>query len=127
MILLRYGVEGKLRAFVLGQKIKAFAQAGEHPERQNIDFQDAERVNIILVPFDHRAILHRGILDRAQLIQPPARDDEPADMLAQMTREADDLANEFERLRQTQIRRIKTKRPDPIHIHARAGHAPDVT
>ena len=48
---------------------KGLADAGQHAERQDIDLQNAERVEIVLVPFDDGAVLHRRVLDRHQLGQ----------------------------------------------------------
>ncbi len=57
------------------------ANAAEHAKRQHIHLQQAERVEIVLVPFDDGAPLHRRRADRAQMVEPPAGDDEAADML----------------------------------------------
>ena len=48
---------------------KGAADAGQHAERQYVDLQDAERVEIVLVPFDQGAVRHRRVLDRHQLGQ----------------------------------------------------------
>ena len=45
-------------------------------------------MQIVLVPLDHRALGHGGILDRHQFVQCPARNDKAADVLRQMTRKA---------------------------------------
>jgi hypothetical protein len=50
------------------------------------------RTDIVLVPLDHRALLHRGVLDGHQVVEPVARDHEAARVLRQVAREADDLA-----------------------------------
>ncbi len=59
------------------------------PSAEHVDLEDAERVEIVLVPLDDGAVLHRRVLDRHQLVEPAARDDEAADMLRQVAREAD--------------------------------------
>ena len=46
---------------------KGAADAGQHAEGQYVDLQDAERVEVVLVPFDQRAVRHRRVLDRHQL------------------------------------------------------------
>ena len=78
-------------------QLKGLADAGQHAERQDVDLQDAERVEIVLVPFDDGAVLHRRILDRHQFGQRPAGDHETADMLREVARKADQLAGEVER------------------------------
>ena len=89
---------------MLRDQIKAFADTGEHPKRQDIDLQNIQSVDIILVPFDDRAVIHRGVFDRAKLIQSPLGDDKPADMLAQMSRKPDDFTNQLDGQRQTRFR-----------------------
>src|SRR5579863_10375510 len=83
------------------------ADAGQHAERKDVDFQDAERVEIVLVPFDQGAVLHRRILDRHQLRQGSAGDHETADMLRQVARKTDHLAGEVERLAQGAVRGVE--------------------
>ncbi len=75
---------------------KGLADAGQHAERQDVDLEDAERVEIVLVPFDDGAVVHRRVLDRHQFGQWPAGDDEAADMLRQVARKADQLGGEIE-------------------------------
>ena len=57
-------------------------------------FRMPQRVEIVLVPFDHGAVFHRRVFDRHQFLERAARDDEAADMLRQMAREADQLARQ---------------------------------
>ena len=61
----------------------------EHAERQTIDLQQAQRFEVILLPLDDRAIRHRRILDRHQLVQQMLGNDEAANVLRQMARRAD--------------------------------------
>jgi hypothetical protein len=63
----------------------------QHAERQHIHLEQAEVVQIILVPLDDRALRHGRILDRHQHGQRLARDHEAADMLGQMARQTDQL------------------------------------
>ena len=61
--------EVETAAVMLLDQREGLADAGQHAERQDIDLQDAERVEIVLVPFDDGAVLHRRVLDRHQLGQ----------------------------------------------------------
>ena len=72
---------------LLGE-LECLAQAREHAEPEHVDLEDAERVEIVLVPFDEGAVLHRAIADRHHLVEPAAGDDEAADVLGQMARKA---------------------------------------
>ncbi len=93
----RHAGEGVAPAVVLIEQIEGTADAAQHAEAEHIDLEDAERIEIVLVPFDDGAVLHRRILDRDELIEPPPGDDEAADMLREVAREAQQLPRQFER------------------------------
>ncbi len=61
----------------------------EHAQRQHVDLHQAQRVDVVLVPLDHRAFRHGGVLHRHQAVEPAARNDEAADMLRQVPWHAD--------------------------------------
>ena len=84
-------------AMMLLDQRKSLADAGQHAERQDIDLQNAEPVEIVLVPFDDGAVLHRRILDRHQFGQRSAGDHKAADMLREMPRKTDQLRGKIER------------------------------
>ena len=89
------------------QEIEAAPQAGQHAERQHIDLEQAERFQIVLVPFDDGALLHRRILDRHDLVEPRAGDDEAADMLREVARKIDQLLRQLHHLFQARVGRIE--------------------
>ena len=60
-------------AVMLLDQVEALAQRRQHAERQHVDLVDLERVEIVLVPFDDGAVLHRRVLDRHQLVEPVRR------------------------------------------------------
>ena len=104
---------------------EALADAGEHAEPEHIDLEQAERVEIVLVPFDEGAVLHGGIADGNDLGKRAARQHEAADMLGEMAREADQLLGQLKRARKQRVRRIE---PGLAHIclgQARIAQAPD--
>ena len=68
-------------------QVERLADAGEHPEREDIDLHQPQRVDIVLVPFDEGAVLHRAVMDRHGLVEPVLRQHEAADVLRQMARE----------------------------------------
>ena len=70
------------------QQVEALADAGQHPQREHIDLHQPQRVDIVLVPFDERALRHRGVVDRDQFVQPSLSEHEPADVLRQVAGEA---------------------------------------
>ena len=73
------------------------AHAAEHAKAQHIDLHEFQRVDIVLVPFDDLAIIHRRRFDRHQLIKAIEREDKAAWMLREVTRRADQLLGKFKR------------------------------
>ncbi|MNV54537.1 hypothetical protein D3C71_1467340 [compost metagenome] len=65
-------------ATVVLQQVEAATQGAEHAQRQHVDLEQADHVQVVLVPLDHRALRHRGILHRHQLVQGLLRDNEAA-------------------------------------------------
>ena len=70
----------------------------QHAEREDVDLQQAQRIEIVLVPLDHAAIGHRGVLDRHEPRERPARHDESADVLREVPRESDERPGERQQL-----------------------------
>ena len=106
------------------QKVKGLANAGQHTQRQNIDFEDAKTVNVILVPADDRTILHRGIFNWNQLIQTPFGHDEATNMLAEVAGKADHLVDQREGLAQLSIIGVKTYLAQTVFGNAFTAKAP---
>ncbi len=79
---------GQLLLHIIMQQkqLESLGEAGQHAQGQNIDLQNIETIEIVLVPLDHVAIVHRRMHDRHDLIQPVPGDDEAADMLGEVTR-----------------------------------------
>ena len=73
---------------------EAATQRRQHAEREHVDLHQADRVEVVLVPLDHGAIGHGGVLHRHQLVEPAARDDEAADVLGEVARKADEFLGE---------------------------------
>ncbi len=67
----------------------------QHPQGEAVDFQDAQRVDVVLVPFDEGSVGHSPVFDRDHLAQRSACDDESADVLREMTGKADDLPDQL--------------------------------
>ena len=123
-ILLRHAGDGQSRAPVALDQLERLADAGEHAQPENVDLEDPERGDVVLVPLDDGAILHRRVLDRAQLVQPPPRDHKPADMLSEMARKPHDLADQPQRLREPRLVRIQPGLPDQLRVGARIRRPP---
>ena len=83
---------------------------GQHPEPEQVDLQEAGVAAAVLVPLADLPARHRGGLHRHEVDQRPRRDDHPARVLADVARQAGDLARQLaERL--------------PARPRVRAGHA----
>jgi len=78
------------------QQVKAFPDAGEHAQRQHIDLENAQRFDVILVPFDEAAIGHGAITDRHGFGKRAFCQDKSADMLRKVTRHADHLLGQLD-------------------------------
>ncbi len=83
---------------MLFHQLETFADCRQHAERQAIDFEDAELVEIVLVPLDHRPPCHGGVFDRHELAQRRVRDHHPAHVLRKMPREGDQILHERDEL-----------------------------
>src|SRR5690606_37618071 len=106
-VALRHTRKIERTAIMLFDELKRTADATQHAKRQHIDLQYAERIKIILVPFDEGAIFHRRILDRHHFFKWPFRDDEAANMLREMARKSDQLARKSQRQTQFPVLCIK--------------------
>ena len=107
------------------QQGEGLADAGEHAEAKDVDFEQTEGVEIVLVPFDHGTVFHGGIADRDDLRQRPAGQHEAADMLGQMAGEADQLLGELEHAGEQGIGRVEPGLADIFLRQARIAQAPD--
>ena len=118
--------EGHVLAPEFVQQSKGLADAGQHPQRQNIDLQQAQRVDVVLVPFDDGAVFHRGILDGAKFVQTALGDDKAADMLGQMARKTDDLADQLRGQHHPFVGRVNARLAHPVFARGGRGPAPDL-
>ena len=124
LVVLRDGREFPALALVIGDQIKAFADAGQHAQRQHVDLHHVEGVDVVLVPFDEGAVVHRGIADRHIGVEPVLRQHIAADMLRQMPREFDQFGGELDRELDHRILRIEPGLPDLHLVEALAPASP---
>ena len=66
---------------MFGEQRQRLADTGQHAQPEAVDLEDAELVNIVLVPFDDGAVIHGRVRDRHHLAERASGDDEAADML----------------------------------------------
>ena len=104
----RDGRERQPLAVMPVEEAEALRQRGQHAEREHVDLEEAERVEIVLVPFDGGAVLHRRVHDRGDLVEPVAGDDEAAAVLGEMARKAGQLLRHLQREPERRIGGIET-------------------
>ena len=76
-------------------QVKTSVNGREHAQRQAIDLQHSQRIEVVLVPLDHGPVRHGGIFDRHQLAQRALRDHHAAHMLGQVARKADQFIDQI--------------------------------
>ena len=106
-------------------QIERLADAGQHAQRQHVDFQNAQLVNIVLVPFDETAVRHRTIADGHGLGQRVFGQDKTADVLRQMARHADHLIRQLYGARHQGIGQVKASLSRLFRAHLTPPTAPD--
>ena len=75
-------------------QVEAAPDRRQHAEREAVDLEQAQRVEVVLVPLDDGALGHRRVLDRHHPLEQVARDDEAADVLRQVARKAHQLVGQ---------------------------------
>ena len=125
-VLRRDGRQIEVDALVLGQEVESLLHAGQHAEREDIDLHELQGVDVVLVPFDHLPVDHRGRLDRHEVVEPVVGQDEAAGMLAEMARRAHQLAGEIERQAQASVGEVEVQRLDVLVLDAFLRPAPDL-
>ena len=88
-------------------QVEAAAQGAEHAQGEDVDLEQADRVEIVLVPLDHRAFGHARILHRDQGVQWLLGDDEAAGVLREVARKTDQLAGQGQHPAQDRTLRIE--------------------
>ncbi|RMS55643.1 hypothetical protein ALP64_200424 [Pseudomonas syringae pv. actinidiae] len=83
-----------LLAPVQVHQIERPAQGAEHAQCKDVDFQQADQVQVVLVPLDDGALGHRCVFDRHQRVQRVLGNHETTRMLRQVPGETDQLAGQ---------------------------------
>ena len=65
-------------------QLKAFANGGQHSQGEAIDFENAQIIEIILVPLNNRPSFHGGVFDRHEFVQRTSCNHHAADVLRKM-------------------------------------------
>ena len=123
-LLIENAGERQVHAVVDVHHLEGAADAGQHAEREDVDLEDFEGVDVVLVPLDDGAILHRRIRDGDEEIELVAGDDEAADVLAQVTRKAHELAGDLDGLAQGRLVGIEAELFHRARARGRASTSP---
>ncbi len=107
------------------RELECLAHAGEHAEAEHIDLEDAERIEVVLVPFDEGALRHGAVADRHDLIERTAGDDEAADMLGEVTRKRLDRHRQRLHFLHARAGEIDACLLEIGSAHSAAAHSPD--
>ena len=99
----------EIDTLVLAKQVEPAAHARQHAERENVDLHELQCVDVVLVPLDDLAVVHRRRLDRHQFVEPILGQDEPARVLRQVARRADQLAGEVEREAQPAVTEVEVE------------------
>ncbi len=113
-------------AMVLGDQIKALADTGQHAQGQQVDLQHPQRIQIVLVPFDHRAVRHGRVGDRHHFRERPPGDDEAAHVLRKMAGKAGQFPRQVDGHGHGGIVRVQADFPHLVAFHLFAAPAPDI-
>ena len=84
--LLRDRRQVDLVAAVLADQVDGVVQRRQHPEAEQVELHQPGRGAVVLVPLQHRAVVHPPPLDRAHLDHRAVADDHPAGVDAEVPR-----------------------------------------
>ena len=73
------------------EQLEALANRRQHAECEAVDFEYAQCVDVVLVPLDECAVGHGAVLEGNDFAEWRFGDDEAADVLREVAREAEDL------------------------------------
>src|SRR4051812_15640701 len=93
---------------------------------QAVDLHEFQDVDVVLVPLDDLAVDHRRRLDRHKFVEAITRQYEPAGMLREMARRADQFAGEFKSEPQTPVAKIQIEFFGVFRLNAFGAPAPDL-
>ena len=93
-ILRRKTGHGELAAVKTADQLETAANRAQHPQAKHIHLQQAQVLQVVLVPLDDGAVLHGCILDGDQLAQRPPGNDESANVLGQVAGKPRQLLNQ---------------------------------
>jgi hypothetical protein len=76
------------------KQLEALINRRKHPQCEAVHLQDSQRIDIVLVPLDERALGHGGVFEGDDLAEGRLGDHEAADVLREVPRETEDLSDQ---------------------------------
>ncbi len=98
VVVLGDGGQVDLVATVVTDEVDGVVQRRQHPEAEQVELDEAGAGTVVLVPLEHRPLVHPCPLDRAHLDHRTVADDHAAGMDAEVTRRVLHLGGEVEHL-----------------------------
>ena len=71
---------------------------GQRPQPQEVHLEEAQRLQVVLVPLDHRAARHRGVLDRDDGVDRIVAQQEAARVDGEVAGRVQDLVGETQEM-----------------------------
>ena len=103
-------------SLALADEVQRLADRRQHAQPQHVDLEQPDRVEVVLVPLDHRAVRHRRVLHRHHARQRPLRQHEAARVLRQVTREAEQLRGDLHQLPHRQVVGVQARFAQPLRV-----------
>jgi len=117
LLFLRDGRELPLLARRAADEVEAVLQGGQHPESQEVELDQPHPGRVVLVPLDHRAARHAGVLDRHDLAHWAIGQHHAAGVDAEMPRRLQQLGGVLDHLiGDVVIRTALEHRPPPLDL-----------
>ena len=89
-----YLLHRQFASAIAGDQCQRAADRRQHPQREAVHLEQAQRIEVVLVPLDDGARGHRRVFDRHHALEQAARDHEPADVLRQVARKPHQFVGE---------------------------------
>ncbi|MNS22630.1 hypothetical protein D3C72_544300 [compost metagenome] len=100
--------QAQIQIAMVAQQVEAAANRAEHAEGENIHLEQADCIEVILVPLNDRALGHGGVFHRHQRVQRLLGNHKAAGMLRQVPGEADQLPGQTQHPAQHRAVRVET-------------------
>src|ERR1019366_4222162 len=98
------------------REVERLTDRRQHAEAEHVDLEEAERVEIVLVPGDHGSIAHRRRLHRRDVLERLGAEHEASHVNRQVTRASLQRVRHREHLANTDVLRIEAAGPDAIGV-----------